>query len=167
MDLEYQRRLMEADMGRLEKRIAEAKSNIQLDYVDRTLFARMYGSGGHTEPYLAKIQPARYPVGPWRIGFIDPKVESGKRLTIPDRDPRFWPYSLDAGLAGGFHVAFAGIYRVFVCRPFTIEYFFYHTEARWEPKVYDLPRVVSELDRELKKAEHFSKWWNEHYLRIV
>jgi hypothetical protein len=93
------------------------------------------------------------------VGFIDPETEGEVRMTVPDRDSRFWPFSGLPGLDGGFHVAFQGPFRVFVCMPFSVEYFYYHPDERWEPNVYDLARVVIQLANEVKKAEHFSRWF--------
>jgi hypothetical protein len=166
MDAEYQRRLISADFELFKKNITESALDIEAEFVGGTVFVRTYGNAGHSEPYLAKIEPSRYPVGPWRVGFINPDAEGDQRLTVPDRDPRFWPYSQVPGVFGGFHVHYARPYRIFVCRPFTIEYFTFHSDQRWQPEVYNLPRVIMELDQEVKKAVHFSKWWGELYARV-
>ena len=158
MDLEYQRRLVASEFERLEQRIKAESRKIVAEQVGDTVFARMYGPGGEAEPYTAKIAPGLYPIQPWRVGFIDPEVEGAARLEVPDRDSRFWPFSALPGLDGGFHVSFQGPFRVFVCMPFTVEYFYYHPDQRWDPKVFDLARVVIQLATEVRKAEHFSKW---------
>ena len=160
MDREFQRRLLEADFVRLQELIETEGRNIRAELVERTVFARMYGPGGGREPYLAKVEAGLYPVGQWRVGFIDPSVEGEERFKVPDRDPRFWPFSGLPGLNGGFHVSYAGPFRVFVCHPFTTEYLYYHgREDRWAPEVYDIARVVRQLDDEVKKADHFSRWY--------
>jgi hypothetical protein len=159
MDIEFQQRLLEADFVRLQKEIETGGRNIRVELDAPRIFARFYGRGGESEPYLAKIEAAFYPVTPWRVGFIDPSVEGETRLLVPDRDPRFWPYSGLPGLNGGFHVSYPGPYRVFVCHPFTTEYFHYHADKAWEPEVYNLVRVIVQLDEEVKKADHFSKWY--------
>lgn len=159
MDVEYQRCLIAADFAKLQQRIVDEQRDIQVEFADGAIFARMYGPAGRDEPYLLKVEPGLYPVNQWRVGFIDPAVETERRKLIPDRDPRFWPLSTIAGLFGGFHLNFAGPYRVFVCLPFTTEFFYYHPERRWEPEVYDLARVVIEVEKQVKKAVHFSKWY--------
>lgn len=159
MDLEYQRRLVSSQFERLEQRIKDEARNIVVDQVGDTVFARFYGPGGKREPYAAKVMTGLYPVQPWRVGFIDPETEGPARLTVPDRDSRFWPFSALPGLDGGFHVAFQGPFRVFVCMPFTVEYFYYHHDQIWEPRVFDMARVVIQLANEVQKAEHFSKWF--------
>lgn len=158
MDVQYQRHLIAAQFGELQHRIREQSMNIAAERVEDFIFARMYGREGSAEPYVVRISAGYYPVQPWRAGFVNPAVEGDDRLHIPDHDPRFWPFSGLPGLDGGFHVAFQGPFRVFICRPFTTEYFYYHHDHRWQPHVFDLSRVVMELDRELKKAQHFSKW---------
>lgn len=163
MDVEYQRRLVMADYEGLLQRV-ETDPDLAVQSVEweqGTLFVRANGPGGAAEPYQIKVEPWLYPVGPWRVGFIDPAVAGGKRLTAPDRDPHFWPYL--PGLLGGFHVHYQGPHRVFVCRPFTTEYFYYHADAAWEPGVYDLPRVVVEVCRTLRGAHHFSAWRKHIY----
>jgi hypothetical protein len=159
MDPDYQRRLIEADFAVLTQRIEEKGRDIRPEWVDGTLFVTMYGRGGAEEQYVAKIEPAFYPVGPWRVGFIDPAAKGMGRTQVPDRDPRFWPFSAVAGLHGGFHVSWPGPYRVFVCLPFTTEFFYYHAEHPWQPEVFKLDRMVIELDEALKQADHFSKWY--------
>lgn len=159
MDLEYQRRLVAAEFERLEQRIRAESRQIVVEQIGDTVFARMHGPGGaEREPYVAKITAGLYPIEPWLVGFIDPAIEGQARLAAPDRDSRFWPFSALPGLDGGFHVSFQGAFRVFVCMPFTVEYFFYHPDQRWEPKIFDLARVVIQLTAEVRKAEHFSKW---------
>jgi hypothetical protein len=159
MDREYQRRLVASDFARLERRIDDEGRDISVEQIGDTVFARVYGRGGTIEPYLAKVEAGRYPVGPWRVGFIDPSVEGERRLNVPDRDPRFWPFSGLPGLNGGFHVSYTGPFRVFVCMPFSVEYFYYHANERWDPETYDLARVVIQLSEEIKKADHFSRWF--------
>ena len=159
MDLEYQRQIVSSQFERLKERVRDESRNIDADQVGDSVFVRIYGPGGLREPYLAKISAGLYPIKPWHVAFIDPEIDGEERLTIPDRDSRFWPFSGLPGLDGGFHVAFQGPFRVFVCRPFTVEYFYYHADQRWEPRVFDLARVVIELENEVKKAEHFSKWF--------
>lgn len=159
MDVEYQRRLLASQFEHLEKRVAEESLNILAERVGDVIFARFYGAGGSAEPYVARITSGLYPIQPWRVGFIDPTLEGNARLTAPDRDSRFWPFSALPGLDGGFHVSFQGPFRVFVCRPFTVEYFYYHPDRRWDPQVFVLARVVIELASEVRKAEHFSKWF--------
>lgn len=159
MDAEFQRRLLEADFVRLQKDIETGGRQIRVEMEGPRVFARLYGRAGESEPYLAKIEAGSYPVAPWRVGFIDPSVEGEARLSVPDRDPRFWPHSGLPGLDGGFHVSYPGPYRVFVCHPFTIEYFHYHADKAWEPEVYNIARVVIQLDKEVKKANHFSRWY--------
>jgi hypothetical protein len=158
MDFEYQRLLLSAQFERLQQRINDESREIIAEQQNGTVFARMYGPAGKNEPYVAKIAAGLYPIQPWRVGFINPEVEVEKRRRIPDRDPRFWPFSGLPGLDGGFHVAYQGPFRVFVCMRFTVEYFYYHPDERWEPKVFDLSRVVIQLAEEVRKAEHFSKW---------
>lgn len=158
MDAEYQHRLIASQFQRLESRIKDESHEIVAERVGATVFARFCGLGRAREPYVAKIRAAMYPIQPWRVGFINPEVEGDARLAIPDRDPRYWPFSGLPGLDGGFHVAFQGPFRVFVCKPFTVEYFYYHPDQRWDPRVYDLSRVVIELAAEVRNAEHFSKW---------
>ena len=164
MDPEYQRRLVAADFARLERRIEEDRSlNIDPEWERGVLFVRMFGPSGMAEPYLAKIEPWLYPVGPWRVGFIDPTAEGERRLIVPDRDPRFWPYSQLPGAFGGFHVHYPREHRVFVCLPFTTEFFHYHGDKRWEPEIFDLYRVVLDLDGAIRKAVHFSVWRAMNY----
>lgn len=159
MDAEFQRRLVMDAFGRLEARIAaDHTSDVAMDWEDRTLFIKMYGPLGLDQPYQVKIEPWLYPVGPWRVGFIDPDVTGPDRLVVPDRDPRFWPYSQLPGAFGGFHVHFEREHRVFVCLPFTTEYFRYHGNEPWDPHAYDLYRVVTSLQEAVKKAIHFSIW---------
>lgn len=159
MDAEFQRRLLEADFIRLQKDIETGGRQVRVELEGLVVFARLYGRAGCSEPYLAKIEAGFYPVSPWRVGFIDPSVEGEERLSVPDRDPRFWPCSGLPGLNGGFHVSYSGAYRVFVCHPFTTEYFHYHADKPWEPEVYNIGRVVIQLDEEVKKADHYSRWY--------
>jgi hypothetical protein len=164
MDTEYQKRLILDSFGRLQERITEdASFDVVPEWEGGLLFVRTCGPGGLSQPYQIKIEPWLYPVGPWRIGFIDPATTGAARLTVPDRDPRFWPYSQLAGLFGGFHVHFPREHRVFVCRPFTTEYFRYHGDNPWQPDVYDLYGVVTDLTENLKKAVHFSIWCELNY----
>jgi hypothetical protein len=164
MDPEYQRRLVADGYEGLQRRMEEEKDLVvRAEWLDGTLFVEMVGAAGPSEPYLVKIEPWLYPVGPWRVGFIDPSAQGERRLTVPDRDPRFWPYSQMAGAFGGFHVHFPGPLRVFICLPFTTEFFLYHGDQRWQPEVYDLARVVLEINREIKKAVHFSRWCKFNY----
>jgi hypothetical protein len=164
VDAEYQRRLIAADFTRLEERLEiDTTLNVRPDWIGDVLFVQMFGPAGESQPYLVKIEPWLYPVGPWRVGFIDPSVEGERRLTVPDRDPRFWPYSQLPGAFGGFHVHFQRAHRVFVCLPFTTEFFHYHGERPWEPYVYDLYGVVMTLNEALKKAVHFSVWLEMNY----
>lgn len=153
------------DYVRLLDRVAEGKWQVEAELVEgTTAVVRMFGLAGPTEPYQVRIQAASYPVGPWRIGFIDPAAQGPTRLAVPDHDPRYWPFSQLAGAFGGFHVGFAGPYRVFVCLPFSTEYFYYHRDQAWRPDVYDLPRVVGELNQAVKLAAHFSKWWDRIFV---
>jgi hypothetical protein len=164
MDAEFQRRLIAADFRRLEQRIEEdATLGVRPEWEGDVLFVRMFGQGGDSEPYQAKIEPWLYPVGPWRVGFIDPTVEGAGRLIVPDRDPRFWPYSQLPGAFGGFHVHYPREHRVFVCLPFTTEFFHYHGDNPWEPHTYGLYRVVTSLNEAVKKAVHFSVWREMNY----
>jgi hypothetical protein len=159
VDLEFQRRLISVDFEKLKRRIGEDRTlNIHPEWVSGVLFVRMFGPGGAAEPYLAKIEPWLYPVGPWRVGFIDPGATGEQRLNAPDRDPRFWPYSQMPGVFGGFHVHYEAEHRVFVCLPFTTEFFHYHGDQRWEPHVFDLHRVVLDLNEAVNKGVHFSIW---------
>lgn len=158
MDVEYQRRLVAADYEELLRRLEVDPSLAveSMEWYEGALFVKANGSGGTAEPYQIKIEPWLYPIGPWRVGFIDPATGGEDRLTAPDRDPHFWPYL--PGLLGGFHVHYPGPHRVFVCRPFTTEYFHYHTNEPWSPEVYNLQRVVAEVCFTLKQATHFSLW---------
>jgi hypothetical protein len=158
MDQEYQRRLVASQLERLKKRINDESRDIVVEQVNDTVFARIFGRRGAAEPYTVKVMRGMYPVQPWRVGFIDPQIEGDNRLKTPDHDARFWPLSALPGLNGGFHITYQGPYRVFVCMPFTVEYFYYHPDERWEPHVYDLPRVVIQLASKVKEADHFSKW---------
>ncbi len=161
MDREYQRRLLAAEFAALQEWIAVEGVPVAADLVDGMVFLRLHGPGGPGESYQVKIEPHRYPVGPWRIGFIDPSAEGAQRFLVPDRDPRFWPYSQVPGLHGGFHVHYPGPYRIFICHQFTTEYFAYHADEQpWRPDVYGLRRVVEQLGLEIAKAVHFSRWWD-------
>jgi hypothetical protein len=165
VDFEYQRRLVIADFAKLEERLEIDRTlNVHPEWAGSVLFVRMFGPGGVSHPYLAKIEPWLYPVGPWRVGFIDPSIEGKSRLAVPDRDPRFWPYSQLPGAFGGFHVHYPREHRVFVCLPFTTEFFHYHGNERpWEPHIYDLYGVVTTLNEAIKKAAHFSVWCEMNY----
>jgi hypothetical protein len=164
MDAEFQHRLVTEAFSRLVARIeADHAFDVAIDWQERSLFARMYGPLGVSQPYQVKIEPWLYPVGPWRVGFIDPDVAGADRLSVPDRDPRFWPYSQLPGTFGGFHVHFEREHRVFVCRPFTTEYFRYHGDEPWDPHTYDLYGVVTNLREAVKKAVHFSIWCPINY----
>lgn len=163
MDREYQRCLLRDNVARLQASRA-ADSTADLDGTG--VFVRLFGPGGRGEPYLAKIEVSDYPVAPWRVSFIDPAADATDRWVVPDRDPRFWPYSPIPGLHGGFHVHYPGPYRVFVCLPFTREFFYYHPELAWHPEIYDLPRVICELELALKRAQHFSLWWDRLFARV-
>jgi hypothetical protein len=159
MDAEYQRRLVEDGFAQLLRRIGEESREIEAEMEGGAVFARMSGAGGGAEPYQLKVEAGQYPVGPWRVGFIDPAARGEGRLTLPDHDPRYWPFSGLPGLDGGFHVSYPGPHRVFVCHPFTAEYFYYHADTRWEPWAYGLERVVIQIGDEVKKANHFSRWY--------
>jgi hypothetical protein len=164
MDTEFQRRIVAAGFRRLEQRIEEDRTfNVRPEWEADVLFVRMFGLGGESEPYQAKIESWLYPVGPWRVGFIDPAVGGPSRLLTPDRDPRFWPYSQLPGAFGGFHVHYPREHRVFICLPFTTEFFRYHGDHPWSPNIYDLYRVVTSLYDALKKAVHFSVWREMNY----
>lgn len=160
MDREYQRRLISDGFSHLQERREAEGWDIEQDLAGLTTFVRLYGAGGKLEPLLVKVEAAQYPIGPWRVGFIDPGVEGDRRLWVPDRDPRYWPMShaYVPGLLGGFHVSYAGPFRVFICRPFTTEFFYYHPEYPWQPDYYTLDQVVAELRKAVKQALHFTKW---------
>ncbi|HEX8145031.1 MAG TPA: hypothetical protein VF553_20865 [Pyrinomonadaceae bacterium] len=159
MDPEYQRRLVADGFVQLQRRIIEEGLDIGAEMVGGLVFARIYGAAGQSEPYQLKIGAGQYPVGPWRVGFINPEAEGEDRLSVHDRDPRYWPFSGLPGLNGGFHISYPGPFRVFICHPFTSEFFYYHGDERWDPWAYDLARVVIQLSGEVKKADHFSKWY--------
>jgi hypothetical protein len=164
VDAEFQRKLIAADFSRLKERIETDNSfNVLPEWEKENLFVRLSGPAGVSERYQAKIEPWLYPVGPWRVGFIDPAIEGERRLLVPDRDPRFWPYSQLPGAFGGFHVHYPREHRVFVCLPFTTEFFRYHGDTSWEPYNYDLYRVVCMLNEAVKKAVHFSVWCQMNY----
>lgn len=155
---EYRRRIIEDEFAELQAALVADERGEQTDMEGGIVFFRFFGRSGRAEPYQAKIVPASYPIGPWDVGFISPDLEGQARLSVPDRDPRFWPFSPIAGLNGGIHVSFPGVYRVFVCHPFTIEYFAYHPEEPWRPDVYGLVRVARTLREAVARAEHFSRW---------
>lgn len=159
MDPEYQRRLVEDGFARLQRRVREESREIDAEMAGGTVFARMHGAAGSIEPYLLKVEAGLYPVGPWRVGFVDPEAQGEERLRLPDHDPRYWPFSGLPGLNGGFHVSYPGPFRVFVCHPFTVEFFHYHGDVRWEPWAYGLDRVVIQVSDAVRKADHFSKWY--------
>lgn len=164
VDPEFQRKLVASDFSRLEQRIEQDSTfNVRPEWEGDVLFIQMYGPDGETEAYQAKIEPWLYPVGPWRVGFIDPNTRGSQRLLTPDRDPRFWPYSQLPGAFGGFHVHYQREHRVFVCLPFTTEFFRYHGDTPWVPQAYDLYAVITSLNQAVKKAVHFSIWREMNY----
>jgi hypothetical protein len=163
VDLAYQRCLIGEQVEQLRQEFATGlHPHARLESGGDLTILRLDGRGPD-EPYQVKIEPASYPVGPWRISFIDPALDGAERLRAPDRDPRFWPYSQIPGVFGGFHIHFPGPYRVFVCRPYTTEYFYYHPEEAWRPDIYDLPAVFRDLEKNLQDAVHFSRWWDGLY----
>lgn len=158
MDLEYQRRLIQSGFDELPDRLSGLGWHGEADLLDRITFLSLHGPAGNSESYLVKIAPYRYPVGPWSVGFIDPTLLDEERLQAPEKDPRFWPLSPVPGLHGGFHISYPGPYRVFVCLPFTLEYFHYHPDHPWLPDVHDLPGIAARLHDAVQKATHFSRW---------
>jgi hypothetical protein len=108
--------------------------------------------------YVARIDMGHFPVWPYFVGFLDPRLARERWSTATDRDPRYWPYSPLPGLEGGFHIHYPGVHRVFWCQACTPEYFFYHRDAVWEPHRWALWRVVSHLRNALHQAEAPGDW---------
>jgi hypothetical protein len=99
---------------------------------------------GRTDRYVAIIDATDFPLYPFDVGFVDP------RLTEPDaarcgniKDPRWFPCDGETK----FKTQFREAPHVFVCiQPgFSKEYFIHHRAEQWNPRYWTLARVVHQV----------------------
>lgn len=159
MDPDYHSALLGAQFSRLESVARAEWPEISVARQGALIYVGLERLSGRARAsYRARIDAARYPVEPYRLGFIDPSLQEAEWAGARDRDPRNWPYSQFPGLQGSFNIIFAGPFRTFWCRACTEEYFYYHGEAVWDPAAWPIDRVVSHLREAVQTAEHPAQW---------
>lgn len=161
MDPAFHGAIVEGQFEALKERITrDGWEGVKIERHGPVVFVHLEGRPGRAPArYLSRIDMSPYPIEPFRIGFIDPELPPEEWGRAYERDPRNWPHSSFAGLAGGFHISFAGPYRTFWCMPFTAEYFYYHgNEDVWSPSRWPLDAVVAHLRAAVEKAEHPDHW---------
>jgi hypothetical protein len=160
MDTQYHAAIAQGQFENLERRIVNDGwrdvSVVRDGYLIYLTLERR--SGRAPARYLCRIDMERYPVQPYRIGFLKPNLPTGERAEASDRDPRYWPYSTFPGLQGSFNIVFQGPYRTFWCRPCTVEYFYYHGDDVWSAAMWPLDRVAASLREAVQHAEHPDQW---------
>jgi len=94
-------------------------------------FVRLQGPGPD-EPYQAKIESADYPISPWRVGLSirPPQATRGCGFPTVTRDTG---HTAPSQVCKGVPRPLQRAYRVFVCLPFTREFFVYHPDKPWRP----------------------------------
>jgi hypothetical protein len=156
---DYQEALASAGLEALDRRIANGElGEIRIERVGRTLYVHAQGRDVNDQ-YLIRIEFGAYPIEPYEVGFLNPRAlrEDWERLS--DRDPRYWPLSALPALHGSFQVRFSGAIPVFWCERATAPFFYYHgRKARWDPLEWPLDRLVLELLKAIKKADHPRHW---------
>lgn len=160
MNRKYQRDLLDGHYRDLLKRASTDEwHDVRLQRTDLLVFLEIEGRSNRVAAnYLSRIDASRYPVHPYWIGFLNPRLPQSEWPLASDHDPRFWPFSSIPGLQGSFNLFFSGPYRTFWCRPCTGEYFYYHGNDVWDPSRWTLSEVVAYLRDAVSHAEHPDHW---------
>jgi hypothetical protein len=159
MHPEYHAALVRGAVEALQRRAAAGGwTETTVEHIDSTVFVALNGRRAGDE-YLAKIDMSKFPVEPYEVGFVNPRLATDDRMRVSSRDPRYWPWSPMPGLHGSFIIHYPRAIRTFWCRPCTAPFFYYHgAENRWEPGRWPLTTVVADLREAVLEAEHPRHW---------
>lgn len=161
MDPAYQDAIITAAVAAAQQHArASGWSGVSIERDDDAVFVTLAGPLVGDD-YLARIDFRRFPIEPYEIGFLNPRIAREERRRVSTQDPRYWPWSPMPGLDGSFNIIFARPIRVFWCRPCTESYFYYHGHEegeRWEPAKWPLLHVIDVLHACVLKARHPRHW---------
>jgi hypothetical protein len=115
-------------------------------------------SDGRMDRYVAVLDASDFPLYPFDIGFVDPRLNlSDAALSADIKNPRWFPYDGETK----FKTQFRDAPHVFVCvQPgFSKEYFIHHKLEQWNPRYWTLARVVHQLLLALREPAYQLPCW--------
>lgn len=113
---------------------------------------------GRTDRYNMVIDAADFPLYPFDVGFVDPRLdEPDAALCVKIKDPRWFPYDSETK----FKTHFKDAPHVFVCiQPgFSKEYFIHHKAEQWNPRYWTVARVVHQVQLALRESVYQLPNW--------
>jgi hypothetical protein len=125
----------------------------------RKLFVPIEGvrRSGARDHFLAVVDGGGFPVYPYDVGFTDPETPRATREGVQFKDSKWFPFDNERS----FKTAFERDPRVFVCiQPgFSREYFVHHTKEQWNPHVWSLLQIVTQIRQALNAETYVQPNW--------
>lgn len=107
-------------------------------------------NGGEKDRYRLVLDGSGFPLHPYDAGFVNPALSAPEAADADLKNPQWYPRDGEQALKSRFRGQIEGP-AVFICiQPgFSREYFHYHRDQTWNPRVWSLAQIVEQVRQAL------------------